>query len=523
MIFFISYEEAHMAQKGLSMRKIEEILRLKWEQGLSHRAIAKSCRISPGSVSNYLQRAKAAGLRWPLPEELGADKLEALLFPHERLPVGRVIPQPDWRTVHKELKRKGVTLNLLWYEYRQEHPDGYGYTQYCHHYRAWAKQLKPVMRQRHKAGEKLYVDYAGQTVAVIDPETGEIREAQVFVATLGASSYTYAEAHWAQDLPNWIGAHVRALAFFGGVPEVLVPDNLKAGVTRPNLYEPDLNPTYQEFARHYGVAVVPARVRKPQDKAKVEVGVQVVERWVLAPLRDRRFFSLGELNQAIRKLLEGLNGREMKHVEQSRRELFAELDQPALAPLPVQAYEFAFWKKARVHIDYHIAFEKHHYSVPYTLVGQEVDLRATEKMVEIYFQRTRVASHPRARTKGRFTTQKEHMPPAHQAYQDWSPERFLRWAAEIGAQTQALIAAVLEARRHPEQAYRTCLGILGLAKRYTPPRLEAACVRANAAGIRSYRGLRNILDNHLDQVALDPAPPTSLPTHANIRGENYYN
>ena len=512
-----------MAQASLSMRKIEEILRLKFEAQLSHRAIAKSCQVSPSTVSEYVNRAKAARLSWPLPEGITSEQLEAQLFPHEKLQTGRVIPQPDWRRVHKELKRKGVTLSLLWVEYRQENRDGYGYSQFCHRYRDWAKQLKPVMRQRHKAGEKLFVDYAGQTVAVVDPETGEMQEAQVFVATLGASNYTYAEAHWAQDLPNWIGAHVRAFRFLGGVPQVLVPDNLKAGVTRANLYEPDLNPTYQEFARHYGVAVIPTRVKKPKDKAKVEVGVQVVERWVLAPLRDRRFFSLADLNRAMHEQLETLNEREMKHLEQSRRALFEELDQPALAPLPVQPYEFAFWKRARVHIDYHVAFEKHLYSVPYTLIGKEVDLRATEKVLEVFFQRKRVASHLRSRAKGRFTTQGEHMPKAHRAYRDWSPERFLRWAAEIGEQTQELIADVLASRRHPEQAYRTCLGVLGLAKRYTPERLEAACLRANAAGIRAYRGVQNILDNGLDQIALDPEPRPPLPAHANIRSEGYYN
>ena len=355
-----------MSQERLSMRKIEEILRLKYEAGLTHRAIAQSCSVSPSTVSEYVTHAKAAGLSWPLPEELNAEQLEELLFPQRGSASGRNIPQPDWAEVHKELRRKGVTLSLLWVEYRQEQPDGYGYSQFCHHYRQWAKQLKPMMRQKHKAGEKLFVDYAGQTMPVVDPQTGEIRQAQIFVATLGASNYTYTEAHWSQDLTNWIGAHVRALAFLGGVPEVLVPDNLKAGVKSPHLYEPDLNPTYLDFARHYGVAVVPARVRKPKDKSKVEVGVQVVERWVLAPLRDRTFFSLAELNQAMWELLAELNDRPMRHLGQSRRELFESLDKPALAPLPVQPYEFARWKKARVHIDYHVSFEKHYYSVPYT-------------------------------------------------------------------------------------------------------------------------------------------------------------
>ena len=510
-----------MAQASLSMRKIEEILRLKFEIGLSHRAIAKSCGVSTSTVSEYVTHARAAGLSWPLPEGLTAEQLEARLFPG-RGASRRQIPPPDWKYVHKELKRKGVTLSLLWVEYRREHPDGYGYSQFCHCYREWEQHLNPPMRLKHKAGEKLFVDYAGQTVPVVDPQTGEIREAQIFVATLGASNYTYAEAQASQSLPNWIAGHVRAFAFLGGTPEVVVPDNLKTGVTSPHLYEPDLNPTYQEFARHYGVAVVPARVRKPRDKAKAEVGVQVVERWILAQLRDRTFFSLVELNQAIAALLIELNQREMKHLGQSRRELFLELDQPALAPLPVQPYEFAVWKRLRVHIDYHVLFEKHYYSVPYTLSGKEVDLRATEKTVEIFYQRRRVASHPRSTANGRYSTHRVHMPAEHQFYSQWSPERFLRWANEIGPETSELISRALDARRHPEQAYRTCLGILGLAKSYAPERLEAACGRANTAGICSYKGVHNILKNKLDQLSLEPVPELPMPPHRNIRGQNYY-
>ena len=510
-----------MSQTSLSMRKIEEILRLKFEIGLPHRAIAKSCGVSTSTVSEYVTHAKAAGLSWPLPEGLTAEQLEARLYPNKGSSRRQIAP-PDWQYIHKELKRKGVTLSLLWVEYRRAHPEGYGYSQFCHRYREWKKYLNPPMRLKHKAGEKLFVDYAGQMVPVVDPETGEIRAAEIFVATLGASNYTYAEAHWTQSLPNWIAAHVRAFAFLGGAPEVVVPDNLKAGVTSPHLYEPDLNPTYQEFARHYGVAVVPARVRKPRDKAKAEVGVQVVERWILAQLRDRTFFSLAELNRAIAALLAELNQREMKHLGQSRRELFVELDQPVLAPLPVQPYEFAVWKRLRVHIDYHVLFEKHYYSVPYTLSGKEVDLRATEKTLEIFYQRRRVASHPRSTAKGRYSTHRVHMPPEHQFYSQWSPERFLRWATEIGAQTAELISRALDARRHPEQAYRTCLGLLGLAKRYSPERLEAACRRANTAGICSYKGVHNILKHKLDQLPPEPVADPSLPPHANIRGEHYY-
>ena len=307
-----------MSQASLSMRKIEEILRLKYEVGLSHRAIAKSCRVSCSTVSEYVTHAKAVGLSWPLPEGMTAEELEARLY-SDKGSSRRKIPQPDWSYVHTELRRKGVTLSLLWVEYRQEHPDGYGYSQFCHRYREWKKDLNPTMRQKHKAGEKLFVDYAGQTVTVVDPETGEIREAQIFVATLGASNYTYAEAHWTQSLSNWIAAQVRALAFLGGVPEMVVPDNLKAGVTSPNLYEPDLNPTYQDLARHYGVAVLPARVVRPKDKSKVEVGVQIAERWILARLRKRTFFNLAHLNQAIVELRRELNERKFQILPGNRR------------------------------------------------------------------------------------------------------------------------------------------------------------------------------------------------------------
>jgi transposase len=512
-----------MSQKRLSMRKIEEVLRLKYEVGLTHRAIAQSCSISPSTVSEYVTHAKAAGLSWPLPEGLSAEVLEELLYPPRGPASGAKTPQPDWAAVHRELSRKSVTLSLLWVEYRQDHPQGYSYSQFCYHYRQWAQQLNPMMRQKHKAGEKLFIDYAGQKASVVDPETGEVWQAEIFVAVLGASNYTYVEAHRSQSLPNWIGAHVRALAFLGGTPEVLVPDNLKAGVKSPHRYEPDINPTYQDFAQYYGLAVVPARSRKPKDKAKVEVAVQVVERWILARLRDQTFFSLAELKKAIRALLDELNDRPMRHLGQSRRELFERLDQPALSPLPTRPYEFAYWKKARVHIDYHVAFDKHFYSVPHTLKGKEVMVRATEKTVEIFYQRTRQASHPRSQAKGRYSTQRAHMPLAHQKLSDWSPERFHRWAQEIGPHTSQLIAAMLESRRHPQQAYRSCLGILGLGKRYTNERLEAACRRALPAGIRSYKGIHNILKNKLDQLEADAPPGAPMPTHAQIRGESYYN
>jgi transposase len=511
-----------MAQERLTMRKIAEVLRLKWECGLSNRAVARSCCISHSTVAEYLQRAEEAGLSWPLPADLGEDGLVEILFPQASPSATRVIPSPDWSIVHRELRKTSVTLRLLWVEYREAHPDGYGYSQFCALYRAWAKRLKPSMRLSHKGGEKVFVDYAGQTLPVIDPDTGETRDAQIFIGVLGASNYTYAEAQWHQDLPNWIGAHVRMFAFLGGVPHIVIPDNLKAGVKHPCRYEPDLNPTYQDLAQHYGTAIIPTRVRKPRDKAKVEVGVQVVERWILARLRNRTFFGLADLNQAIRELLEELNDRVMEHLGRSRRQLFRELDQPALKPLPQQRYEYATWKKARVNIDYHVEFEKHYYSVPYGLVHKEVFVRATQFTIEIFHNNQRVASHRRSNARGRHSTLSDHMPPAHQQYLDWSPERFSRWARTIGPHTAQAIHALLHSRQHPQQAYRSCLGLLRLADHYGKDRLEAACRRALPAGIHTYKGVKNILDAQLDQVQLEE-PSTVVPkTHENIRGRTYY-
>ena len=511
-----------MAQERLTMRKIREVLRLKWECGVTNRAIARSCSISHSTVGEYLQRAEAAGLSWPLPADMDEDTLFRLLFPTPAHPGAKAIPSPDRSVIHAELRKKSVTLRLLWVEYREAHSDGYGYSHFCELYRRWAQRLKPSMRLSHKAGEKLFVDYAGQTVPMVDPTSGEIHPAQLFVAVLGASNYTYAEAHWNQDLPNWTGAHVRAFAFIGGVPEIVVPDNLKAGVKHPCRYEPDLNPTYHDLAQHYGIAIIPARPYKAKDKAKVEVGVQVVERWILARLRNRTFFTLPDLNQAIRELLDELNQRPMKHLGRSRRELFETLDQPALKPLPEQPYEFAIWKRARVNIDYHVEFERHYYSVPHTLVHKEVYLRAAQNTVEVFFNNRRVASHRRTDTPGQHTTLSEHMPPAHQHYQEWSPERFTRWAQTIGPHTTQLVQALLASRQHPQQAYRSCLGLLSLATRYGAERLEAACRRALPAGIHSYKGVKNILDAKLDQVAPEEPTPVAPTAHENIRGHTYY-
>jgi transposase len=510
-----------MAQKRISMRKIQEVLRLRHEAGLSNRAIARACSISKETVKEYLAKASEAGLGWPLGEGLSEEGLENLLYPPLIEVEGRR-RVPDWAEVHQELKRKGVTRRLLWLEYKEGEADSLGYSQFCELYKRWAKALDPVMRLTHKAGEKLFIDYAGLTIPYVLGTTGEERKAEVFVATLGASSYTYAEAQASQAMDSWIGGHVRAFEFFGGVPEILVPDNTKTGVTSPCRYEPDINPTYQDMAEHYGAAVIPTRVRRPRDKAKVESGVQVVEYWVSAPLRKRRFFSLEEINQAVGEKLGELNRREMRHLGKSRQELFEELDKPALKPLPERVYELAEWKKAKVSIDYHVECGGHYYSVPYLLIHKDVEIRATEKVIEVFYKGKRVASHRREESRGRHSTLAEHMPEAHRRYGEWNPERFIRWAERSGSATAEMVRTLLSSRRHPEQGYRSCLGLLRLESRYGKQRLEAACERALFFGLHSYKGAKNILEAGLDKVSREE--PVSVPAkeHSNIRGTGYY-
>jgi len=514
-----------MAARRLSMRKIKEVLRLHHEKRLSDREIAKSVQIGRSTVKDYLLRAQRAGLSWPLPSELDEASLEHLLFPcnHSIPPERRQMPSPGY--LHQELKRKGVTLQLLWHEYRQSNPDGYQYSQFCRIYQQWTKKLDPCLRQPYRAGEKLFVDYAGQTIPFIDRETGEIHEAQVFVATLGASNYTFAEASLSQNLPSWIQSHIHAFEFFQGAPEILIPDNLLSAVTRPCRYEPDLNATYREMAEHYETVIIPARVRKPKDKAKVESGVQMVEHWVLAPLRHRDFFSLLEVNEAIAEQIEKLNNRPFQKLEGTRRSLFETLEKPALKPLPLQRYIYTDWKRAKPNIDYHIEVGHHYYSVPYQLIQHRLDVRFSDTLVEVLFKGRRVASHRRSYRKGGYTTLSEHMPKSHQKYLEWTPSRLLRWAAKTGPHTQNLVAAILEHRPHPEQGYRSCLGLLRLGKTYSAERLEAACARALEIKAYSYKNVESILKKGLDRQPLRTAssqPPQPLLEHANLRGKEYY-
>jgi transposase len=508
------------------MRKIKEILRLKYACGLSERQIAESCRLGKTTVGEYLQRAEAVGLSWPLPADLDEEALEARLFARPLPPPSRVLP--DWAEVQRELKRKGVTRFLLWQEYKERHPEGIAYPTFTVLYRQWAGKLDVVMRQEHKAGEKLFVDYAGMTLPITDPGTGEVRQGQVFVATLGASNYTYAEVSLTQNLEDWLASHRRALEFFGGVPELVVPDNLKVGVKSPCRYEPEANPSYAELAAHYGFAVLPARVRKPRDKAKVETGVQIVERRILAPLRDRSFFSVGEANKSVWELLASLNEQPFQKLQGSRQSLFEELDRPALKPLPAEPYVLASWKKARVNIDYHIEIDGHYYSVPHQYARQQIEVRLTATTLEVFVKDKRLASHAkvadRARYKGRHTTIPEHMPEAQRRHGEWSPGRPISWAEKIGEHTALVVKHILESRPHPEQGFRSCLGIMRLSKSHPPERVEAACRRAVKLKSYSYQSIASILKHNLDQQPL-PKPQHSKPTpraHRNLRGAGYY-
>ena len=505
------------------MRKIREVLRLALGVGLELRKIERSLGISHTTVSSYVARARAADLSWPLPDGMDDAMLDRLLFPRPA-PSVDVRPMPDWAYVHLELRRKSVTKMLLWVEYKRANPDGYQLSRFCDLYAEWSGRIDLVMRQEHRAGEKLFVDYAGQTVPIVDRRTGEILiEAQIFVAVMGASNYSYAEATRTQTLPDWIGAHVRAFTFFNGSTEIIVPDNLKSGISKPCRYEPDINPTYHAMAAHYGTVVIPARVRKPKDKAKAEAGVLLVERWILAALRNHTFWSLAELNEAIRGLLTRLNERRFQKLPGNRREMFETLDRPALLPLPATPYVFEEWSYARVGIDYHVEVDGHYYSVPYALVKKKVDIRMTSATVEVLFKHNRVASHVRSFLKGKHTTLPEHMPSSHRRYAEWTPERIRRWAATVGPETEGLVVAIMEHRTHPEQGFRSALGIMRLYEEYGVERLEAACKRASKYRIYSCKGVANILKTGADKLDVRKSTPAAPPiVHDNIRGPGYY-
>jgi transposase len=508
------------------MRRIKEVLRLHFELGRGQREIARCLDIAQSTVNGYLSRAQAAGLSWPLPEGLEDDrKLETALFRQAEPALPPRQSLPDFVQVEHELRsHRNLTLLLLWQEYHEAHPEGYSYSRFCVLYRRWKRKQDVVLRQDHKAGEKLFVDWAGDKLPIYDRHSGSASDATIFVASLGASSYTYAEATVDQQLASWIGAHVRTFAYLGGCPRFVVPDNTKTAVSRACRYDPDLNPTYQAFAIHYGVGILPARPYKARDKAIVEVNVQVVQRWILAALRHRKFFSLAEANQAIRELLLRLNHRPFRKRTGTRASLFEQLDKPALQPLPATPYDLSEWSKARINIDYHCVFDENFYSVPYTLVHELVEIRSTPTTVEIFHHGQRVASHPRSQGKRKAITNPQHRPKSHQAHLEWTPSRMVNWAASIGPQTAQLFDRILKDKPHPEMGYRSCLGIIRLASKYSPARMEAAADLALQSGACRYKSIDSILRKGLDQQPrmLPSSTAAPLTEHENLRGPQYF-
>ena len=516
-------EEVYTAMPAarLTMKKIREILRLRFELGRTQREIAKSCNLSTSTVGGCLARCKREELSWPLPEEMSDSELERRVY--------RIDPctesqraVPDWQSVHNELRRRDchVSLFLLWEEYHKVHPDAYEYSWFCRQYRMWDATIEPIMRKQHRGGYATFVDYAGDTVSVI--QTGEVRRAQVFVAVLGASNYTFCEASWHQDLACWTQSHVRMFEFFGGVTEILVPDNLASGVKEACFFEPDLNPTYRELAKHYQVAVVPARVRKPKDKAKVETAVLIAERWIIARLRNRVFYSLDDVNVAIAELLVELNQKPFQKLPGCRESAYRELDLPKLRPLPVSPYEMVVWKKATVHLDYHVQIEGCTYSVPHKLVRESVEARLTSNIVEIFHDGHRVACHERSHIPGRTITCEEHMPAHHREVARWSPEVMRSRARRVGIAAETLAVQIMASKEHPEQGIRACLGLMKLGDKYGVELLETACKLAVERQAFQYRSVKNLLERHSKGESLTPKQAVAVIEHENIRGESYY-
>lgn len=509
-----------MATKRISMRKLREILRLRLHAKLSMRQIRDSLRLSLGAIQKVVNKAEALGLDWETIESIDDQQLALKIYPQADVTVSTKKQLPDWIEVYQELKRKGMTKQLLWEEYAQQYPNrSFSYPQYCLLYRSWLKKQKRSMRQVHKAGEKLFVDYAGQTVPIVSNTTGEIRTAQIFVAVLGASNYTYCEATWSQQLPDWINSHVRAFTFFGGVPTMVVPDNLKSAVTKACRYDPAINSSYQQLAAHYGTVLLPARPLKPKDKAKAEVGVQIIERWILARLRHHTFFSLSELNHCIQALLEEVNNKPFKQLKGTRKLAFESLDKPALQALPTQVYQYTDIKTVKVNIDYHLPYDQHFYSVPHHLVGEKLELHAKDHLIEIYFHNKRIASHARKYYAG-MTTVPEHMPVKHGKHQQWTPGRLMNWAKDIGDDVLLWVKTQFKQRQHEEQAYKICLGLLNLSRSYPAERLNKACMIANNNSLYQLKQVRDILLSNQDRLVTThkESKPLLPQAHENIRG-----
>ena len=510
-----------MPGRRIEMRKLKEVLRLQLNAGLSNRKIALITGIGKTAVSKHVRRAKNLGLDWTRIAAMPEEAIEALLYPSPEEPRPGGQETPDWDDVAKELRRKGVTKQLLWEEYREDHGErAYSYSRFCELYAGWKGGIEPVMRLEHAAGEKCFVDYAGLTLDVVDPETGETRQAQVFVATLGASNYTFVDITWSQSSEDFLSSHQRAVEFFGGVPRIFVLDNLKSGVTTPNRYEPLLNRSYEDLMSHLGAVAIPARVRKPRDKAKAENGVLQVERRVLAPLRDQLLVGLEDARTQVLELVDKLNDRPFQKMEGSRSSVFSELDRPALQPLPTTRWVPTEWKRSKVHIDYHVEVNRQYFSVPYQYIGEVLDVKVTPNLVEIFRNGRPVASHRRSRA--RYTTKPGHMPSSHREHRRWSPPRMVSRAKRIGPNVSELVDRLLSSKIHPEQGYRPCLGIVRLADKYGDNRLDAACRRALAFSAVSYKSVKSILDKGLDRLEEKAESQTTPLDHSNIRGQKAY-
>ena len=513
-----------MPTKRLSMRKLREVLRLRLSAQLSMRQIRDSLRISLGVIQKIIRKADELKLDWPAVDKLDDQQLARAIYPDSDVRTSGSFELPDWSDIFKELRFKNVTKHLLWEEYTQQYPNrSYSYAQYCYLYADWLKLQKRSMRQMHLAGDKLFVDYAGQTVPIVQGDTGEVRFAQIFVAVLGASNFTFAEATWSQSLPDWLGSHTRAFHFIGGVPRLVVPDNLKSGVTKACRYDPDVNPSYEQLGAHYGVAIMPARPRKPQDKAKAEVGVQIIERWILARLRHHTFFSLAELNQCISALLIEVNNKAFKQLKGTRQEWFESIDKPALLPLPKHPYEYTHIKTVKVNVDYHVHFDDHLYSVPHQLVGEKLQIHAKDKLVEIFFHNKRVTSHVRKHSHG-MTTVPAHMPTKHEKHHQWSAGRLKNWAKDLGPDVLIWVKALLVQKQHEQQAYRVCLGLLNLSRQYEPQRLNKACAIANHHKLYRLKQIKSILQSNQDQLLPETKEQLALlpQAHENIRGSKSF-
>jgi len=512
------------------MTKYREILRIH-SLGINQTGIAESCGCARKTVRNVLNRAKELDIAWPLKADITDADLERQFFPDKSVP-STPRRHPDYEYINKEMMRSGVTLKLLWNEYceecRQSNEQPLMYSQFCFHYQKHTEKKRATMHIKRKPGDQIEVDWAGKSAAVVDSDTGEIIPAYIFVGVLSYSMYAYVEAFFSMDMESWITAHVHMYRFFGGVTRMLIPDNLRTGVDRSDWYTPKINKTYHEMAEHYDTAVIPARVKRPKDKAGVEGTVGNITTWITAALRNQKFFTLQELNREIRIRLDAFNKKPFQKKEGSRYSVYLADEKPFLAQLPTTPYELAQWKQATVQFNYHISVDKMQYSVPYEYIRQKVDVRITRNVIEVFFNNNRICSHVRLYGQpGQYSTIEAHMPEDHQKYLKWDGNRFIEWARKIGTGTTITIKSILASYKVEQQGYKSCMGLLKLADKYSVERLEAACRKAlSYTPHPSYKSIKNILATSQDKVLVpstqDKPEKTDSDDYGFTRGADYY-